>query len=164
MDILSYMIGKKSDSGSADLTYETGTFIPTEDISTPQIYFKNHHDTTPIYFTISCIDDENTTLNIMKFCTYADAYKITGAPIRSGSSSDYKYSLISFGYMQSNASWGMTGTQMQTITSSDDSRTRNYNDTRYWVNEEWFKPCAGYWATDHPFGANKTYKWIAIWK
>ena len=165
MDILSYILGKKNGGGGASLTYEVGTYIPTEDISEPQIYFQEQHHSKPIYFTISCTDDENTTPNIIKFCTYADAYKINGAPVNGGSGSNgYKYSLINFGYMQTNASWGITGTQIQTITSSDDSRARNYQDSSYWVNEEWFKPGAAAWATDHPFGANKTYKWIAVWK
>lgn len=141
----------------AGLTFEEGTYIPEEDTKRGIIYFQNTHSEPPAFFLIA--DTNNDTLdNSMLTNCYFDFVKWFGNPVVYNTTTPL-YAILNMSYRgtaSNNASF--SNTQITDDSSSD----RNTTYKRYWVSNEWFKPGAGAW--DYVFKANRTYKWVAIWK
>lgn len=147
--------------GSSGLTYETGTYTPTNDIARPTIAFTNVHNEAPIYigmFDVTDTSNQNTNTN---YCwEYFDHYKMWGTSLPYASDG-LRYAFI-FYYYRSTSTTATTTGWVQCSNNSDSSGDGDTSYPRYWVTETDFKPSSN--STTRYWRASRTYKWIAIWK
>lgn len=157
MDVVSYLLGKKSSGGgSGGLEYEEGTYIPAQTIQRPSISFKNEHEKAPIFIYISDASDEAITNGGVIVWTYFDKEKYTGTPLIQGSNVIYTIETML------SATTSIVNNYATTRYSSDETgETSPY--PRYYATESYFLPgtCG---ATKKDFVSGRIYKWIAIWK
>jgi hypothetical protein len=162
MDVVSYLLGKKSSGGggSSGLEYEEGTFVPTENIRRPFIQFAKEHSKMPIYVLITYCEDENPTSTTVEYWSYVDFYQITGSSFKYSDGTTSCYTMVSLGNIYTNPDTVVTSFLYH---PSSDKTADNNEYPRYYVNETGFYAGARRNSTS-PFLANKTYKWFAIWK
>ncbi len=147
--------------GSSGLTYETGTYTPSENIATPTITFTNAHTEAPIYVGIfDTTDTTDQTTNTNYAWEYFDHYKMWGTSLPY-SSTGLRYAFI-FYYYRSTSTTATTTSWIQCSNNSDNTGDGDTNYPRYWVTETGFKPNSN--STARYWRASRTYKWIAIWK
>lgn len=145
--------------GGSGLTYEQGTYTPTTDTARPQIKWTNTHTEGPILVAMSDTSSASgITSNSNILFVYWDPYKIfgTGYPY---STSATRYESAYYSYRTSNGtSAGSTLIQY----NSDNTSASSTSYARYWASPTDFHPYSN--STSRYWRANRTYKWIAVWK
>ena len=161
LDSFATYIAQISGGGSTGLEYETGTYTPAQDIAVPTINFSNTHSTPPSIVIMS--DATNTydsTSNSNVFFCYVYAASLLDAELKASTSST-QYGFYLYKYRGTNStSFSTTQGSLTFSSSNPDAISQSY--PRYWVNESCFKPQS--LSTSRYWRANRTYKWIAIWK
>lgn len=146
-------------AGGGGLIYETGTWIPSQDVALGTISFANTHTEAPFYY---CIYDSTSTPAATNtenlVVSYTNFHQYFGSDVVYGSS--HVYGIVVTRYRSSQTS---TGGASIAITAPYTSTSDSYNyDSRYWAKETGFTAYtnsnARYWR------ANREYKWIAVWK
>lgn len=150
-----------SSGGGSGLEYETGTYIPSEDISRPTINFATTHSKPPCFVSMyDCTGTIDTTTYTNIAFNFIDMYQLFN------SSFPYSSSAMRYG----TASYIYRGTSTTSLSSGTQHITYNYTNSgsggtsysRYWVDESSFRPyCV---STSRFWRTTRTYKWIAIWK
>lgn len=145
--------------GNSGLEYESGTYTPTSDIARPTISFSKTHTSTPIIIAMSDTSSYSTiTSSSNTSFVFFDMYRLNGSGYPYSTSAQ-RYALAIYGYRSSNSS---TISSVQISYNSDNTSTSNTSYSRYWVTASDFKPYSN--STSRYWRANRTYKWIAIWK
>lgn len=162
IDTYSTYIDAISGGGGGGLTYEEGTYTPTEDIARPTIKFSKTYSEPPVY--VALYDSTGTydgTTNTSVGFSYNDFWRWNGNNSMYSGTSTQRYVMIHYMYRGTNASSFSSGTQ-QIAYNSDYTSDASNSYPRYWVQLDGFKPytmsSSRYWR------AGRTYKWIAVWK
>ena len=150
-----------SGGGGNGLVYETGTWTPSEDIASYVISFANTHTEAPFYYLI--VDATNSysdTNNSNYFLEYVNQHQLTGAPIYE-STTIIHYGEVRTTNRSGSATSYTNGTLSVTAPYTDPSNTST-TSSRYWATETGIKAYTN--STSRYWRANRTYKWIAVWK
>ena len=147
-------------------TCEMGIYVPTTDIATPTINFRNTHTDPPMYVAFENVsssvyasDAETNTNMWWLFIKYAYV-----SPTEIGvasTSAQTHYGLVRYGYRGTTAGGSLTagGTNLYWPNSETNAGSNTY--PRYWATSTAFHPSSAsstrYWRAGHAF------KWIAIW-
>ena len=140
--------------GGRGLEYETGTYTPTSDIAQPTISFANTHTIRPHYVMIVDTTEATPTANSAYMWAIINWYDLFGTGIRI-SDSQINYARTLYIYKTS----GNFTTAGNNISFLDGTINTSMV---YYLTEATFTPYLG--GTSRYFRANKTYKWIAVWK
>jgi hypothetical protein len=159
MDVVSYLLGKKSSGGGGLSNIETGTFTPIADIQRPQIDFKNEHEELPILVYMQDTSEEAITGNGLATWVYYDNELICGYPYMHGKNKEYTEQKMSYVNDYNNVNFANNCTYKSSSETADTSNSY----PRYYVQNNYFKPGAS-GSTKATFIANRTYYWFAIWK
>ena len=149
--------------GSTGLEYESGTYIPSSDISTAfTISFTNTHTTPPFFFSIfytdsSALVTERTAVGNMYFnlgqLFSPYTYGTDGTSVVYGNA----FQMFSANTAPTSGSGSVQSVAL--YTPYNDQTASATSNSRYWATETGITAYAG----GRAFKANKTYKWIAIW-
>lgn len=144
-------------AGGGGLTYETGTYTPSEDIARPTINFTNSHTDTPILVMFAdATGTDHTVTNSNYACIIANINGFTGGGVPSSATSNRRYGVASYVYRSSSSpSQGASGITSLTSSSSG-------SGLKYWVTNTGFIPSSA--STSRYWRTGRTYKWIAVWK
>ena len=145
--------------GGSGYTYETGTYTPTSDTARPTISFANSHTTTP--FMVAMVDTSaasGITSNSNTMFCFFDPWRMfsSGYPY---STSATRYANAYYTYRSSN---GSSVSGVQTQYNSDNTSSSSTSYSRYWVTASAFNPYTN--SSSRYWRANRTYKWVAVWK
>lgn len=147
-------------SGGGGVEYESGTYIPTQDIARPYISFSKTHTLPPTYVSIYDVGDTIQPNNSVVAMTYIDMYRIFGGSYMY-STTAARYGTIQYIYRGTSATSLNTGTVHLTY-NSDNTSSSSSSYARYWADPSGFHPYSN--ATSRYFFAGRTYKWYAFWK
>ncbi len=162
LDSFATYIAQISGGGSTGLDYETGTFTPTANVVKPEISFSRTHTSPPVFYSIYDVTDTIPPNNSCVAVNFIESYKLFGAGyVYSSSSPMMRYGTVQYLYKGSSFSSGTAH-----LTSSSDiplpESGGSISYARYWATESKITPSTN--TTTRYFVANRTYKWIAIWK
>lgn len=149
--------------GSTGLVYETGTYTPAEDIARPEISFSRTHTSPPVFYSICDVTDTIQPNNSCVAVNYVDSYKLYGSGYVYGTNS-LRYGTAQYIYRPT----GTTSLSQGTSHFSYDSDTAlpssggSVSYARYWATESKITPSSN--SSTRYWRANRTYKWIAVWK
>jgi len=158
---LAQVIVNVAGGGGGGLVYETGTYEPESDIARPTITFANTHTEAPVLiYMCDVTGTANSTTNSNYVFDYCDPFKLWG----------YGYPYSSTGFRYANAYYSYRGTNTNSISSAGLLITNKSSSTtssstaypRYWATETNFHPYSN--STSRYWRADRTYKWIAVWK
>ena len=138
--------GTKTDSGGGGgLVYEEGTYEPTADASSPSISFANAHSGRPFFVCIYDTTGDVMASNSIIYWEFISTFDLYGyIPIAANS---YIYGTIKY-YRKT------------TTTSVTNSLYANEAAINSIITSSGFKASS----SSYYFRANRTYKWIAVWK
>ena len=146
-------------AGSVGYPYETGTWTTNSNIARPTVNFTNSHQDAPaIYYFYDGTGSYFSTGNTNHFTLFFDFEKILGAPLYS-SDTDKAYAFI---YYRSRTSSAFTGNSVLCSHSSSESGNSDTSYPKYWVTAASMYPYCN--SSSRYWRANRTYKWIALWK
>lgn len=145
---LAELVVNVSGGGGSGLVYETGTYKPTSDVATPTINFANTHTSPPFMVLISDTTGTVESANSMLYWAIYSWYYLFGVTVYGSSSAQY-YARSQYGYKTS-SSISQSGSNI----NSTSTLGRCISATMFKTNN----------GTSQYFMANKTYKWIAVWK
>lgn len=140
------------------LVFEEGTWTPEEDTARGEISFANTHTDAPIFVVITdqtgTYDSASNSNYEMTFVNWARTF---GSPMYFGVEGKW-FAGVRYSYR------GTTATQLLTnnVNIIRESGSTNTQYPGYWVDNEKFYPYTD--STSRYWRANRTYKWIAIWK
>lgn len=138
------------ESGGGGIEYETGTWIPTTDVSTGSIPFTNSHTTAPFYYAVvDAKDSYDSTTYTNIGVIFTDWSQALGCSFYGTSTYIYE-ATANIMYRGS----GMNLTTSNYWFTSDIARID-------WVSNVELKPQTN--STSRYWRAGRTYKWIAIW-
>lgn len=140
-----------SDGGEGGYEYEEGIFTPESDINNPAISFVNEHADKPIFVYMGDHGDTVPADNSLVWFVINNWYTIYGQPVGG------TYGVTRSGYLSSSGTSVSTGGNSLATLDQPDSIT----SLAYYLQNTGFK-C--YSASSRFFRANRSYKWIAIWK
>ena len=163
LDGYSALIAQISGGGGGGLEYESGTYTPTSDIARATINFTNTHTVPPAIVNIFDCSETATypSSNSNVSMTYVDMYRLYGSKyLYSQKTTEYRYAVVN------NVYYGTSLTNLSIASTfclynSDNTGDGSNSYSRYFAKPNCFYPYTGssrYWK------ANRTYKWIAIWK
>ena len=153
-----------SSGGGGGLEYETGTWTPTEDVTTANISFSKTHATPP---AIVCMSDTSTTGNTwvaqtLYYWSFINSDDLFGEPFGEfpiTSASNNGYGTVQ--YTRRTTGTTMSNQVHKLVTSSSDINDDSLNKSRFNATATGFKAygnnASTMWRTDG------IYKWIAIW-
>lgn len=155
---LAQLVVNVAGGGGGGLTYETGTYTPSEDIARPTIQWANTHSEAPILVAMSDVGEASSpSANSNVLFVYFDPYKIFGAGYPYSTTS--RYAVAYYSYRTTNN----TSSAATLITHNSDSTTASDKAyTRYWASPTDFHPYSN--STSRYWRGGRTYKWIAVWK
>ena len=147
--------------GSSNITIETGTYTPSEDIARPTISFNNSHNKVPVFLSFTDVTQEATAENSGIGMNYIDTYQLFGdGYIYNSNTLAKRYATLQYIYKGTSATSVNTGTTHFSY-NSDDTHSSGSSYPRYYVDNTSFRPYTSsgtrYWR------AGRTYKWFAIW-
>lgn len=153
-----------SSGGGGGLEYETGTWTPTEDVTTANISFSNTHATPP---AIVCMSDTSTTGNTwvaqtLYYWSFINSDDLFGEPF-----GEFPITSVSTnGYGTVQYTRRTTGTSMSSqvnrlVTSSSDINDDSLTKSRFNATATGFKAYGN--NTSTKWRTDGIYKWIAIW-
>lgn len=137
--------------GVGGCEYEEGIFTPESDINNPAISFVNEHTDKPIFVCIGDYGNSVPADNSLVWFVIDNWYTIYGQPVGG------TYGVTRSGYLTSSGTSVSTGGNSLVTLDQPDSIT----SLAYYLQNTGFK-C--YSASARFFRANRSYKWIAIWK
>lgn len=137
--------------GEGGYEYEEGIFTPESDIYNPVISFVNEHNDKPIYVYIGDYGDSAPSDNSLVWYVIDNWFTIYGQPIGG------TYGVTRSGYLANSGASVSTGGNTLVTLDQPDSIT----SLAYYLQNNGFK-CFS--STSRFFRANRSYKWIAIWK
>lgn len=147
--------------GGGGLEYESGTWTPSENVSSYFITFSNAHTSAPFFYVVC--DAKGTydnTSNTIFSLTYYNYEQMGGIVIPSTGGSPNIYGEVRFRYRATNSSSTSAGglNINNSISSTVDSSSAY---PKYWAKSTGIRAdttsTSRYWRTTH------TYKWIAVW-
>lgn len=130
--------------GGSGLEYESGTFTPTSDAQTYTITFSNAHDSAPMFAMVEDSDLSTVPTTSYYGCDFMSWYEMWGNP----------YGNI---YGICRRTYNNNGN-----TSAGNASIYSTTGLADFVTSTTYSPSGAY--TDYYFRANRTYKWIAVWK
>lgn len=149
-------------SGGGGLVYETGIFVPSEDVAKPTISFTNPHTEPPMF---AMMIDASATPTLETYTQYsfiyADWYRLAGTGFPYSDVSDLRYGV----YRSDNRASSTTSTSYSTSLFYHNSDEHMDDDTSYpsyYVTSTEFMPSPSTTANKY-WRAGRTYKWIAVW-
>ena len=143
------------------LEYETGTWTPTADTERGTINFAKSHTEAPILVVLADVDETPiSTSNSNHSFMYFDYYKLWGHGIPY-TANGFRFASVTYNYRGTSTTQITTGGVVLSQ-NSDSTSDASASYPRYWVKPNCFYPytynASRYWR------ANRTYKWLAIWK
>ena len=146
-------------SGGGGLEYETGTWIPAEDVANYTIPFNNVHSVAPFIYAVfdSTETNSSTTADNMAI-TYVNAGQLFGTYGRFGDSA-VLYGLACSRYKTGNGAGN--GVSFPISIPYTDQQDNTNTCSRYWATESGIKFYTN--SSSRYARAGRTYKWIAIW-
>lgn len=160
LDTFSTYIAQIS-GGSSNITIETGTYTPTEDIARPTISFNNSHNKVPVFLSFTDVTQEATAENSSIGMNFVDTYQLFGdGYIYNSTKLAKRYATLQYIYRGTSATSINTGTTHFSY-NSDDTHNSGSSYPRYYVNTNEFKPYTS--SSTRYWRAGRTYKWFAIW-
>ena len=160
LDTYNTYIAQISGGGSTGLEYETGTYIPAEDIARPLISFTKTHTVPPAFLSIT--DVTTTEIQPSDSCigmNWTDTYRLFNGGYQY-STTAWRYGTIQYIYRGTSTSSVNTGTQHMSY-NSDNTGNSGTTYPRYWVSTDGFHPYTS--STSRYWRAGRTYKWFAVW-
>lgn len=140
-----------NNGGEGGYEYEEGIFTPESDINNPAISFVNEHTDKPIFVYMGDYGETVPADNSLVWFVINNWYTIYGQPVGG------TYGVTRSGYLSSSGTSVSTGGNSLATLDQPDSIT----SLAYYLQNTGFK-C--YSASSRYFRANRSYKWIAIWK
>lgn len=140
-----------------ELKYESGTWVPANDVVNGTIPFSKAHSKLP---AIYIIQDDGSTQAPNNSCItliYANYGQFSGNPTIVGSNN--RYASILIGAL--NASGTSAANYTHCTHPASDSGDSDKSYPRYWCTESELKPYS--YDASRYFYASRQYKWIAIW-
>ena len=159
---LAELIVNVSGGGGSGLTYESGEYTPTSNTAKPTISFSNTHASMPMFVMMT--DATNTdpaTTNTNHAFFYVDWYAYTGQGVPSTGATNVRYGYVGYVY-RGNSTTNMSASNTVLTYPSTNTGSSSTSYPRYWVTETKFYPYSN--STSRYWRANRTYKWIAVWK
>ena len=158
-----YIVLPSTGGGGAPsgLECESGTFIPSEDIARPTIYFTNTHAEPPSYFAVSDVHEATgLTGDSILFVEFTCNARMFGAPFPYNATGMYFryatwHSVVEASNSAINQFYGTCGK------SVDDTPATTTNYPLYWADETAIYPYTD--SASRYFRSGRTYKWIAVW-
>lgn len=144
------------------LVYETGTWTPSEDVSSYTISFTNTHTVAPFYYMIADATDSYSDATASCYSTaYYNFHQLFGAPFYSNDTGSYVYGLAIMYYRNTSTTslQGSSPTQLLYPYTNSGSGSNTYS--RYWATETGIKAYTN--STSRYWRTGRTYKWIAVW-
>jgi len=139
---------------------ETGTYKPSSDTAKPTISFSNNHSELPIFAMMIDADGYTSVANSNLIWVYYNWEQLIGGGVYTASTT-LRYGEVRYSYRGTNASSVSTSTGTVSNPESN-TGTSNNNYPRFSVTESGMYPYTG--STSRYWKANRTYKWIAVWK
>ena len=140
--------------GGSGLEYETGTWIPSEDISRGTITFTNAHTTPPLFIMLTDDTETSAPQYSNRAFSYVDHYRQVGHIIGN------RYGYVGYMYATNDVDGTSSGTQIL-ATSSDSGSDSSGTYSNYYAKATGFYPSSN--SASRYWRANRTYKWIAVW-
>ena len=165
-DIISYLLGKANQDAPYQpvydgLEYETGEWIPSEDVARGNILFSNTHTKRPTIALVFMNESEyDGTLNVNFGSVFVGLEDFTHALVANTETSTYAMNLpIS---RTSNAT-GLSTTGSKNIPNPLSATYEELapEDQDYYTTKDGITPYTG--ANTRVWKANKHYKWVVIW-
>lgn len=143
-------------TGGGGLEYETGTWTPASDVARGEISFSKTHTSAPVIVVLSdttgTVYSTNQTNYVFAFVDFTFLFG-SGFPY---STTALRDAAAYYSYRSTSTT---TGGNYVNIRNEAGSTTSSCD---YWVEKDKFHPYSNsdsrYWR------ANRTYKWIAVWK
>ena len=154
-----YIVLPVTGSAVTKFEYESGTWIPSSDTVTAEISFTNTHTEAPFFYAIYDADGNAESVTNTAYMTeYFNFHQLSGKSWDLDGSTEY-YGLMSGKYRSSSTALQNNIVNISApYTDSSESTTAK---SRYWATET---RIIGYLGSSRYWRANRTYKWIAIWK
>ena len=159
--------------GSGGLTYETGTYTPTQHETRPTISFSDTHSTPP-FLVMMALDDGSSSTETQPYSlhvwSYVDVITANGVgyPFYSYTGSTPYAAFVSGGYCRQSATagrWGNRNIDTSIAVQNGPSVSTDTSNaySRYFATETGFRPsCTNSYTSQVAAGAN--YTWFAVWK
>lgn len=144
--------GTGSGGGGGGLVYETGTYTPSSDSTTPYIYFTDTHSTYPIYINIVDVTETLATENSMLSWTFVNWYDTYNSYFKGTSSTNY-YGRYLYQYK--------TSSGVSAGTNESTTLTSNSGGLYFLLDNTVFAPYS--FGSSRYWRSGRTYKWVAIW-
>ena len=146
--------------GGSGLVFEQGTWTPSVDTVDTWLNFTDTHTEAPFYYMIT--DESGTELttdDTMQVVIYSNYGQLFGDGYIVGNTIQYGIVVRRF-RNGVNSTSGTTGMLLTPYTSTASSTN---TDSRFWATETGIR---AYYGADYycTWRANRTYKWIAVWK
>ena len=160
--------------GAGGLTYESGTYTPTQHETRPTISFSDTHSTPP-FLVMMALDEGSSSTESRPYSLHVWSYVDVITANSVGYPGAYSYTapqplaaFVSGGYCRENSTHGQwstlnldTSIRVQNGPSVSTDTSNAYS--RYFVTETGFRPsCTNSYTSQVAAGAN--YTWYAIWK
>ena len=149
--------------GTTGLEYETGTWIPSSDITTKfTINFANNHSVPPFFFAIFYADESAL---VTERTAVGDIYLNTGQVFTPFTYGTEGTSIIYGYYTQIYSANTAPTTGIGAVASGglftpyNDQTSSDVTNSRYWATETGISAYTG----SRAWKANTVYKWIAVW-
>lgn len=142
------------------LSYETGTWTPSEDVARGSITFGGTHTKAP--FFVGLVDSgssADTTTNTNWSWNFFDFYQLDASSVYY-SSSARRYGSVHYTYRASSTTSLSNATLLLTY-SSNNTGSSSTAYAKYWVTNTGFRPYSN--STSRYWRSGRTYRWIAIW-
>lgn len=152
--------GGDTPTPSGGLEYESGTWTPTEDVSSYVISFTNTHTVAPFFYMIADTEGEYSNEQYSNYgLIYTNWHQVFGQAWNVSTTST-RYGTVNANYRTTSETsiTGTSATQEYPYTNSSDTGS---TFPRYWATETGIKAyttsASRYWR------AGRIYKWIAVW-
>ncbi len=144
------------------LTYETGLFIPPEDVISTWINFSRYYPVPPYFYSITDITGTyDSTTDSNYYLSYENFHRLTGETISLDNGTTNIYGIVQFRYRSSATALSAT---VINLYYADDYVPETINNTypNYWARITGIRAKTNSAGTYY-WRAGRTYKWIAIW-
>ena len=139
-------------AAASGLIYETGTYTPSSDTTTPYISFTDTHSSNPIYINIIDTTETLASENSMLSWTFIDWYDAFDSNFLGTSSTNYYGRYV---YQYKTSSGVSAGTNESTTLTS------NSGGLYYLLDNTLFAPYG--FGSSRYWRSGRTYEWIAVW-
>lgn len=147
--------------GGGGLVYETGTWIPAEDVLSYSISFANTHTSPPFFYLIADATEGYSDVTTSSYGTiYCHFEQFTGIEwVGNNTGTTSYYGIATSRYRSAVNSIGTQNYNLSYPVSNTGNDSSSY--PRYWVTEQGIIATGA--ASSRYWRSARTYKWIAIW-